>query len=213
MQAWCKRGPRAPEDSLVSSTNTARPSRWRPSACRAGSSIVGSRPCRKSGNPATLLCHSSPPKRRHASQAAPWFISEIRRRLRVPNLGKEKRRGLLMHGAWHRPALGPTAAAFPTRCGRPRFARSRGESQARALRREGKHTQRPRGPAPCPLDTIERVRDDIRRFCAHRHRARLERPSVPWREPPRPVARGRRAHRGRSLDAPRQILFLSDNRS
>jgi transposase InsO family protein len=127
------------------------------------------------GNPAALAAKSSAPRRRRTPKTDPRLVSEIRRlRTLHPNLGKAKLHVLLAPWcAQHGIALpsvstiGRIIARAPDKMRHaPRRIDSRG--RAKPLRRQTK-PRKPKQVSARPLevvacDTIERIRDGIRRY-------------------------------------------------
>ena len=161
LRFWDKHGLEATRDAFGVSRRTLY--RWKQALRGAG------------GNPAALAAKSCAPKRKRTAQTDPRLVAEMRRlRTCYPNLGKEKLHVLLApwceaHGI-RLPSvstLGRIIARAPDKM-RHTPCRLDAKGQSRPIRRNPK-PRKPKGVKTAPLqclavDTIERVRDGIRRY-------------------------------------------------
>jgi transposase InsO family protein len=161
LRFWDKHGLQATRDAFGVSRRTLY--RWKQALRGAG------------GNPAALAAKSCAPKRKRTAQTDPRLVAEIRRlRTCYPNLGKEKLSVLLAPWCEERrmrlpsvSTLGRIIARAPDKM---RHAPQRIDTRGRLKpwRRHPK-PRKPTGVRTAPLeclavDTIERVRDGLRRY-------------------------------------------------
>ncbi len=213
LQFFDKHGLAATVDAFGVSRRTL--SRWKRALHAAG------------GNPAALAAKSSAPKRRRAPQTDPRLVAEIRRlRTLYPNLGKENLHVLL--APWGkaqgvaRPSVCTIGRIMARAPGKMRFCQERLDARGRPkpLRQERK-ARKPEDLKAPPLtlwavDTIERVRDGIRRSVLTAIDPVLAiafAVALPSKHARHTARAAEALVAGLTQDTARQILFLSDNGS
>jgi transposase InsO family protein len=127
------------------------------------------------GNPAALAARPSAPERRRTPKTDPRLVAEIRRRRSLyPNLGKEKLHVLLAPWCQEKGIALPSASTIGRIIARApdkmRHTPTRLDTRGRhrPLKRHPK-PRKPKGVRPAPFellacDTIERIRDGLRRY-------------------------------------------------
>ena len=160
LQFWKKHGLAATIDAFEVSRRTLY--RWHKQFVDAG------------GNPAALAAKSCAPKRRRTSKTDPRLIAEIRRlRMTYPNLGKDKL--VVMLVSWcqaqgiPRPSASTIGRIIARAPDKMRYAPARIDRLGRPKSCRAPKPRKPKfvrtAPFEClAVDTIERVRDGMRRY-------------------------------------------------
>ena len=211
LRFWQRHGLEATVDAFGVSRRTLY--RWRAKLAAEG------------GNPAALAAQSCAPKRRRQPKTDARLVAEIRRlRTLYPNLGKEKLHVLLRPWCEAKGLTLPSVSTIGRIIARApdkmRLTPQRLDARGRAKPvRQARKARKPKDLKPPPLtlwavDTIERVREGIRRYvltAIDPVSATAFAVALPSKHARHTARVAQALVQGLAADTSRKILFLSDN--